>query len=387
MARAPLARALAILVALSALCSCRWVTRKEVIGYQGPARQDPFLAAERFLQKTRSGARAVSRLRNLEQHQGPLFASSQSFINYGDTDTALEWVRDGGHLILLLGGAERWRNDWKKDIFTELVKAHRPEAEETKLLSEIGITRGTDGAVLSENGRKLSATIDRRRLTAELAGKFAAAGVAAQADVRFGDKGDPSLASFRLGRGRVTVLANARPFRNRWIGEHDHAELLAALVDLGRGGEAWFLNGMRTQFWKMLWEQGWMALVALAVLFAAWLWKNLPRLGPLRSPPNTAARDFTSHLALTGAFLWRQHASDALLQPLRDAVTACASRLGWRRTDPDFIPKLAARCVLPEARVSTALNAADIRERSAFLRVTQDLRKMADDLRAKTTVE
>ena len=381
-------RALIFSLVALALCSCRRVTHKEIIGYQGPARQDPFLAAERFLQKERNGARVVNRLRDLKTHTGPLIASSQSFVNYGDADTALEWAGDGGHLILLLEGAERWRNDWKESGFFEALKAHKPEAEETKLLEALGISgHGADADSFSAHAESRTALVSRTALTAELAGKFKASGDAARADGIVGDKDEPALASFPLGSGRVTVLANAHPFRNRWIGEHDHAALLAAIVNLGQRGEAWFLNGARVSFWKMLWERGWMALIALAVIFAAWLWKNLPRLGPLRTPPGGVVRDFTAHLALTGAFLWQQREPDTLLQPLRDAVTAAATRLGWHAKDRDFTAKLAARSGLAEARVITALRAEGVRERNTFLRITQDLRKIADELRAKTTIE
>ncbi len=380
-------RALIFSLVALALCSCRRVTHKEIIGYQGPARQDPFLAAERFLQKERQGARVVNRLKDLATHRGPLIASSQSFINYGDAHNVIDWVEEGGHLILLLEGAERWRNDWKDAGIFEILKAHKREAEETKLLDALGISgHDEDGDSFSAHQGKRTASVGRSKLTAELAGQFSATGDAALADVCFGDKDAPALASFPFGEGRVTVLANARPFRNRWIGEHDHAALLAALVDLGQRGEVWFLNGARVSFWKMLWERGWMALVALAVFFAAWLWKNLPRLGPLRTPPGQTVRDFTAHLALTGAFLWQQREPDTLLQPLRDAVTAAATRLGWHTKDPDFTAKIAARSGLAEARVVTALRAAGIRERNVFLRITQDLRKIADELRAKTTI-
>ncbi|MEZ5384610.1 MAG: hypothetical protein R3F13_03760 [Prosthecobacter sp.] len=51
-----------------------------------------------------------------------------------------------------------------------------------------------------------------------------------------GPKGESLALHLRHGAGWVTVLAHARPFRNRWIGERDHARWLAALVG-GRGGK------------------------------------------------------------------------------------------------------------------------------------------------------
>ena len=89
---------------------------------------------------------------------------------------------------------------------------------------------------------------------------------------------------------------------------------------------------------------------------------------------------FRSELA--GAFLWSQRESDALLQPLRDAVIAAAARLGWHAKDRDFAAKLAARSGLDAERVNAAMNTAHIRERNHFLRITQDLRKITDALHA-----
>jgi hypothetical protein len=56
-----------------------------------------------------------------------------------------------------------------------------------------------------------------------------------------------------------------------------------------------------------------------------------------------AARDFTTHLELTGAFLWRHHESRTLLAPTQRAVSAAIQRAGWHYSQPDYFEKIAAR--------------------------------------------
>ena len=167
--------------------------------------------------------------------------------------------------------------------------------------------------------------------------------------------GGEGLKSFSRGYGRITLVADAHPFRNRYLAERDHAALLSELARIDGGRLVWFLNGARISFWKMLWEQGWMGLVAVAALVACWLWKNLPRFGPTLEGEDRVARDFAEHLALTGAFLWRHRQVAALLEPLQRDVQTALARRGLRVDEPSVQQELALRSGLSVERVRLAL--------------------------------
>ena len=88
----------------------------------------------------------------------------------------------------------------------------------------------------------------------------------------------------------VTLVSHAHAFRNRWIDDDDHAALLLALVDQTPVQQVIFIKAAALNLWGMLREHAWPALLALAVLVAAWLWGVLPRFGPVRALPRKAER-------------------------------------------------------------------------------------------------
>ncbi len=144
----------------------------------------------------------------------------------------------------------------------------------------------------------------------------------------------------------------------------------------------WILNGVKVSFFAMLWEHGWMAIIAAGALLAAWLWKYLPRFGPLQAAKDTGTRDFAEHLSLTGAFLWRHRQRAQLIGPLRETVTRGAVRRGLLRNDPEFPEKLAAFAQMDALRVRAALLSENIGDPRTFLRAIQDLRQLHDKVSA-----
>jgi hypothetical protein len=202
-------------------------------------------------------------------------------------------------------------------------------------------------------------------------------------DVTAGEKDSPGLASFRLGRGRVTLLAHAHPWRNRYIGEKDHAELLVKLLRLNyNAGDVWFLNGVRISFWKMLWERAWLAISALALLLVVWLARHFRRLGPVAPLKTESARDFSDHLLLTGAFLWRHREGDALVRPVQNAIITAARRRGWSELDDEFFRFIAEMSGLNIERARAIVTSAAPSDPHAFRLLMQDLKKMLDALGA-----
>src|SRR5213075_340682 len=109
-----------------------------------------------------------------------------------------------------------------------------------------------------------------------------------------------AVMSWNRGFGRVTLVADAHPFRNRYLARNDHAALLYGLVSLDHRTVVSFVSVLKVSFWKMLWEHGRPALLCLAALLMLWLWKNLPRFGPILAAEDHSSRDFTAHLAMAG---------------------------------------------------------------------------------------
>ena len=350
------------------------------IGYRGPARTDPFLAAGRMLEKLGHTIHKSRRLGECLDEAGTVITPLQSFHTRGESEAVLKWVREGGHFVLLVAGGESWRSDWGEFDLSTIFKAlrQRDEAEQGRLLKALGVSEVS-------SGKSDSATVkvDGKKLECNLKGGMKLDGVPGKISVRAGEKERPSLVSYALGEGRVTLLAHAEPWRNRYISAEDHAELLATIMWLGDGEDVWFLNGVRLSFWKMLWDRAWLAICALALLLVVWLARHLRRLGPVGFFKTESARDFSDHLLLTGAFLWRHREAGALMRPVQNAVIATARKRGWHVLDDDFFKHIEGVTGLSVERARAAVTRAAPSDPHTFRLLMADLKTMLDALGGK----
>ena len=368
-------RHLLALIATLAFLGCSGKEIEIETGYRGKARRDPFLAAERFLTERDFVVSMHTWLDETLPQRGTLIATAQSFGNRGTTTKVLDWVQQGGNLVLLLDGGETFRDDWERE---HRERSKREAPERTELLNEIGIEDAKEG------GGELEVTLAGATARVQIPARFTwkKGHAPSHTNILAAEDDEVALASFDRGAGHITVAAHAEPFRNRHLGDADNAWLLLRLVDIGRSDEVCFLNGVKVSFFGMLWEHGWMALISAGMLLAVWLWKSLPRFGPLRAAADGGTRDFAEHLSLTGAFLWRYRQRAQLIGPLRETVIRAAVRRGMLRNDPDFPEKLATFAQMNGLRVRAALLSENIDDPRNFLHAIQDLRQLHDKVSA-----
>ena len=184
------------------------------------------------------------------------------------------------------------------------------------------------------------------------------------------------------GNGRITVLTHARPFRNRWLGEHDHARWLSALVGEDDVREVHFVAAATASFWSLLWDHGWMAILTLAACIAFWLWRHMPRFGPLEKVELGETRHFASHIAALGQFFWRMRRPDVLVQAAREAVweKLCQNHPGiethTRQLSDTLAASIATRCEIPVQRVQDAFHMPAPHQAHNFIPLMRDLQTM-----------
>ena len=82
------------------------------------------------------------------------------------------------------------------------------------------------------------------------------------------------------GDGLVTILADASPLRNRYIGYSNHADFLEMLVGKSNRRRVVFSSGAGDSLFSLIWRYFKLAVISLAVVIVFWLWKSLPRFGP-----------------------------------------------------------------------------------------------------------
>ena len=362
-------RRLAIItLAALALASCSYEDVEREIGYKGTARVNPWLAAERFAET--SGFEVIS----TPSWQEPTRRESIWFIpailieNQMFARQLTEWLDDGGHLVVFLENAESGTSDWQFRSSTPPVLS-RPLRD---LIEGAGIslTEQTDRVpppVITAKYRNRDFRIDSSPHTRVL--------------VR-GDDGEPgAIASVHYGLGRLTVVADARIFRNRWIDTAEHADHLAAILgDADPTGAAGFMRGSGLSFWRLLGTHLWPVLIAFAAWLIFWLWRCFGRFGPLEAAdePNNI-RGYDHHLEALGGFQWEIDHATGLLAPLRARIIESGHHLAARagRPESEFHDLLATRTGIPRENISRALDPSNTpRDAASLTHLTADLQKI-----------
>ncbi len=120
------------------------------------------------------------------------------------------------------------------------------------------------------------------------------------------------------GDGRITVVTDLRFIKNWGLARFDHAELFwQLLAQPPQRTEVVFLRTRTQGLFAWLQMNAWRVLLALALLVGAWLWALAPRLGPIHPDPEASRRRLLDHLRANGRLLWSQGARSELAEAAR----------------------------------------------------------------------
>ena len=347
------------------LAGCDYKEVEREVGYKGKARVNPWLAAERFIEQYGYEVHPVISWTEPDEDDSTWILPASILGNMSFTHSMDEWVRDGGHLILLVEATAAASSDWGGRYAS-------PTLEEVllKMLEKAGILLKKSGSASAD---KIEFQGDSYQIDAESE---------AVVSLKEGDAG--VFATTECGAGRITVITDARIFRNRWIGEKDHAALLAALIDAGEfEGRVGIMRDSGLSFWSLLGEHLFPILLAGGICVLLWLWRNLSRFGPIETAALApVSRGYEHHLEALGYFHWKLDHATALLSQLRAQVAEFGHRasVAAGRGGGDLHSFLAERADLPLDRVARALTAAAPHDPNAFTLITADLQKLLDTL-------
>lgn len=393
-------------------------------GYKGRARTDPFLAAQLLLEEYDHSAEKKNSMPKLPEspEYSMLVVSGEAGISALRAQQLLDWCARGGHVVYPLAGCRPY-NDWgfidigaglgytgnadRADPLLELIKVKRSyrstkkEPSKDKASSDKNKKAPTPTPPVESKPAPEKAPIktaedvptrtdsivwDGEPLHIEMPQfvSLSYEGQPRKGDYLAGTVDNSSVISIAYGRGRVTVLNHARPLRNRYLGDAGHADFLLALADPEQMRDVTFVVDLEGDgFLSLLWEKAWRPLVGLALLLAFWLWRNLPRFGPIRTAELHTTKHFVDHIWALGQFFHRLRRDDVLLNAAADAVRARATRLFPHLHDGGdaaLIPLLVQRSGLPEERVKAALAATPPGQPWMAVRLLQDQQTLRNSL-------
>ncbi|MEN8855573.1 MAG: DUF4350 domain-containing protein [Akkermansiaceae bacterium] len=349
-------------------------------GYKGPARVNPYLAAERFLKKGGWDAKS-SRLWGDYGNETATIIMPGSFLSTkGIGMRVMEWVDEGGMLVITLSGGEAEINDFNRNSWRDL-SAEEEFRGLDYLLEELEITLEEGsfdevGGGEDETGGHLKTSWsvaevgvvdgeDDHDLKLEFEGDLA---MSAPRGEEWDVPGTSRMVTVPHGDGQVMVLSHARLFRNPYLGRADHATFLELVADWHYDGEIIFLYGSGTSLKDLLWQHAWQVVVAGLVLLLAWLWMRIPRFGPLREDEHTYRVPYGEGLKASAKFLWRKKALGHLIRPLRSELERENSGEAGA-----LYEKMAAEAELPTDEVIEAFTSENFQDPGTVTRMVQKL--------------
>jgi len=332
----------ALLVALAALWASRNLERVEEeveLGYRGPAKTNPYLAAQRLF--TRLGVPTeTGRAGTLppSDHVLLLLGPRRPMTRDRSSET-LGWVAGGGHVVLTAPGGDV--ADPLLQVLGLGVAASSGSGDEPVDAAAAGEPPAPVRVPLSP--RLTDATGGALRTVASARGIF--------------------LVAKRHGLGTVTVLSDSEFLTNRAIGDEAHARVAWSLLALDGGklpaGASIVFRDEMPSLLSLLLTHAWAAAVAGAALLALLSWQGAARFGPPVPDPPVDRRSLREHLDASAAWLFRRGQAATLVDAVRESLLHRLEvrQPAWARLSrKELVTRLAGPAGVPLARLDRALH-------------------------------
>lgn len=290
------------------------------------ARQNPFLAAERFL--TECGIEAQSSAQRQILLQLPP-TDTLIFVNRlgGNLpkkreDRLVEWIRNGGMLVITHD--RLWRKRLQKSGNSLLDRLGVRQYDARELSTDKASKEGSEPEAPSDSGAKANAeggpdenswSMQKKELVrvpvdpdtvAELRfiARYILEDKSKGQSKSYGGKTGSHIIDRRMGRGRLIVLSDNEFLQNTHIGSRDHAFYLARLAH-GRDKVFIQYKSRMPSFFAVLWGKAPFFLISLLVFAVFYiLWLTI-RIGPRYPTDDSVRRDITEHFLAAGRLTWR----------------------------------------------------------------------------------
>ena len=306
--------------ALCALCvaGCRRVSEEIEVGFQGEARRNSMLAAQRLLEHYGADVEVTRGLEVPDDTGAVLVAEGDAFRVGGPRlDALLAFVEAGGRAVVCLGGFEEAPFDLLGALGEEF-EGMDDDFPSSALLDELSLDlRASYGYTSGAAGAPLGHDID----------PIVSAGLFYDADL---DDETP-VRVVRRGLGTIAVTNSGDYFVNSRIGDEDHAGLFMTLVGWPAApGRAVVSFTEPVGLTTLIDERAPWTVPAGLLLLALWVWRVSRRFGPTLALAPDPPGDLRAHLARVGELLWR---ADRGALALRSARALALRRLTARRPD------------------------------------------------------
>jgi hypothetical protein len=373
-----------VFVALLFLLGCGQNEERQKVdeipmGYTGKARLNPYLAAEKYLNQQGWDVESSRTWSNYDDETQMIILPGSFLQTKGIAMRVLDWVNQGGNLVITIEGGEPDRNDFTESGSGMGVFEPGDYAGLDHALEQFKISSSQYSYQAAEDDSKNRGHLSRPWELVKTEEEWGGHSLEFEGEVGLNieegrnwiqnEDGKSRMVGLNYGAGEVLVLAHARPFRNPYLARADHAEFLDHLSGrYGDGGKIVFLYGSSNSFFGLVWKKGWMVVIAGLILLVVWLWMRIPRFGPILRDNLVKRQPYGESLITSARFLWRTGELEHLVRPLRAQLES------EHQGDPaSFYDRLAEESGLSRDEVVEAFTTDPPKDPGHILKVAQKL--------------
>ena len=345
--------------------------RKEIeVGYHGAARVNSLLAAQRYFESFGVPTRSVESLTEFPPASSTLIIPTARYeMGAGEAQRLRRWVETGGHLVVVPSAAFDEAYE-RADALLDPLGIQVREVEDPQSGGLVDVDWPDSGDFMTVHMDayvRLDRTQAKNKILLELA-----------------DEDGAYLVRLALGRGVVTVLADANFLTNQRIAHNDHAAYLWRVAQLGEQRPVWLVySDSMPPLHRWLMQHAWTALIAGALLLLLWLWAASRRFGSVLAPEPLMRRRLLDHVDATGRFLWRAGQGEQLMKGARQALYRALEirHPAWAGiASQDLYQRLATLSGVPQEQIQIALLYTHLGSEHEFTNVIQTLERIRKSL-------
>ncbi|MEO0365822.1 MAG: hypothetical protein AAF265_10050 [Pseudomonadota bacterium] len=362
---------------------------------EGEVSFNPYFPIELTLQELGLNADSMEILDLTTGQIGPndavLIPLNSQFVPESRRRDVMEWVNNGGHLILELQNPDYMQYLWdlmgnqSLPALAEWVASFGFEVEsryeEAQELDEAHANDDSTELYLDHLSYSRLVQFDdtvNARIREDALGVYAA--------------------QVPSGEGHVSLIIGASISNYAWyfgangdmdaILDHDFVPVATLVADMVAGDvpsdAIWLVYSAEfASLWELLKRNAPQVVTASAILLLLWLWSSASRFGPIANATPTPRRSIMEHIEATGRFAWRLQG----LSSLTDEAIRATQRAAERR-DPGLSQRPAQQQAERIARltgeplheIAAAMNPGEHDKPSEFVEAISTLQKIRNEL-------
>ncbi|MCM8537662.1 MAG: hypothetical protein NE334_17105 [Lentisphaeraceae bacterium] len=340
------------------------------VGYTGKARQNSFLAVQRYAEELDYfiESRAVFPLDDLNEYDTILVSIKSLPTNTAKLRIIKDWVRNGGTLVT---GFSKVNNpadlayisaeikdflgisslEFIDDLKDEMETTEIPFRDKTYTISSYEKltlkARGYGSRSLDKNGRFV-----------------------------YGAK--------NYNHGQIWLIRNLEIFENQHIGIHNNIDFLNSILNEMSSSVLIVYRSYSPSIWSWLWVHARLTIFLSILFIVLWLMTMSKRFGPVLPVPYLGSRKIMEHVEVMGQYLWAGGHTKELVDDLRKRVFDRVKRTNsslLKEPKEKFYLELSKQCGESIEDVSLAMNEAqDMSKPELFYKAIKTLKRIKDSL-------